>query len=99
MNPKPLTKLRDELAEELSNICFCAGPTCSACETNTIKIFTHGFDSSTAIHAEIIAPLIAAIRGTLGHFALFNDEEDESKWPKYVKKCELALESFRKLTE
>lgn len=34
-----------------------------------------------------------AVRASLGHFALWNDEENESEWPKYIKICEQALKA------
>lgn len=40
--------------------------------------------------------LVEAIRQTLGEFNLFgNNHEPRSKWPKYILKCEKALELYR----
>lgn len=51
---------------------------------------------SGAIHMkDDIARLREAVRGALGWFALFNDEDDQSKWPVYIRKCELALKSLK----
>lgn len=41
--------------------------------------------------AEVLGRVREALRGSLGYFALFNDEEDRTKWPRYVSLCEEAL--------
>lgn len=61
------------------------------------KSWDEGFDAAWAIQQERIGILRTAIRQALGWFALWNDEKDQKKWPKYIKTCEQALEQDAKL--
>lgn len=60
-------------------------------------------DIANELGAEIVAKdrvietCKEAIRGSLGYFALFNDDEDKFKWPRYVILCEQALASIAEL--
>lgn len=40
-----LEKRRDEFGNKSSQYCYCAGPTCSGCESNTKKLVGIGADS------------------------------------------------------
>jgi hypothetical protein len=42
-------------------------------------------------------PIADALKSTLVYFALFNDEPNKTRWPKYIHRCESALAIFQKL--
>jgi hypothetical protein len=46
---------------------------------------------SIVLSAEGVGKIRDALRGSLGWFALFNDEDNKKKWPVYVRRCEEAL--------
>lgn len=56
-----IKRLRDEMALDKSETCFCAGGACSGCEENTKKVFKYGFDAAWALHVRLVAPLIEYI--------------------------------------
>ncbi len=90
--PPHIAKLRDELAENLLNEPLI----CSPIYPDEVRAgyrlgFTAGFDVATA-EAQV---LVDAIRHTLGEFALYNEEEDANKWPKFIIKCEKNLAAYR----
>lgn len=76
------------------------GPIYNATETkqNDLQI---RFIEYSALEAERSrsARLVAAIRATLGWFALWNTEVDKSKWPRYVGICEQALAAHHESEE
>lgn len=43
---------------------------------------------------EMLEKMAEALRGSLGWFALFNDENNRKKWPPYISKCEATLKQY-----
>ena len=52
-----LDEIRDELAENQTAFCWCAGPCCSGCEEKVKKLFSMGWDAAM----ERVKPLVEAL--------------------------------------
>ena len=96
--PPHIAKLRDELlkkANEGEMGCFtgdCPHDHADGCNQEILK---YGFDHGYLEAKKQAEGLVDAIRHTLGEFALYNEEEDASKWPKFILKCEKNLAAYR----
>jgi hypothetical protein len=83
--PSHISKKRDELVEKTCN------DNVSIDNIELVEMWNAGFAEAKK-QAE---GLVDAIRHTLGEFALYNEEEDANKWPKFILKCEKNLAAYR----
>ena len=55
-------KLRDELAKDIAQFCWCAGGACSGCEENSMKLFKKGWDAKAKREDERVRRLVDRMR-------------------------------------